>query len=112
MVDIHDYDIQCIENEILMKYNDFRNDYSECSCLLSLRKDIINKRVLAHQEDILSDIQCASLVTITLNFILCRGMTDRICGMQSVIAGGIVCMKKELHYQRSHFPEVMCLLNI
>ena len=56
MVDIHDYDIQCIENEILMKYNDFRNDYSECSCLLSLRKDIINKRVLAHQEEIVPDI--------------------------------------------------------
>ena len=56
MVDIHDYDIALIEEEILMKYGDIRNDYSECDCLLSLRKDMINKRVLAHQEDILPDI--------------------------------------------------------
>ena len=57
MVDIHDYDIQCIENEILMMYNDFGHyDYSKCDCLLSIRKDIINERVLAHQEEILPDI--------------------------------------------------------
>lgn len=57
MVDIHDYDIQCIEKEILMRYNDFGHyDYSKCDCLLSLRKDIINERVLAHQEEILPDI--------------------------------------------------------
>ncbi len=34
MVDIHDYDIQCIEQEILWKYEDTRNDYSDCDCLL------------------------------------------------------------------------------
>lgn len=57
MVDIYDYDIQCIEKEILMRYNDFGHyDYSKCDCLLSLRKDIINERVLAHQEEILPDI--------------------------------------------------------
>ena len=56
MVDIHDYDIQCVEKEILMKYNDNRYDYSDYDCLLSLRKDMINKRVLAHQEEILPDI--------------------------------------------------------
>ena len=56
MEDIHDYDIQCIEQEILWKYNDTRYDYLKCDCLLSLRKDMINKRVLAHQEDILPDI--------------------------------------------------------
>ena len=56
MVDIHDYEIQCIEQEILWKYEDTRNDYSDCDCLLSLRKDMINKRVLAHQEEILPDI--------------------------------------------------------
>ena len=56
MVDIHDYDIQCIEQEILWKYEDTRHDYSDCDCLLSLRKDMINKRVLAHQEEILPDI--------------------------------------------------------
>lgn len=30
--------------------------YSECDCLLSLRKDMINKRVLVHQKEILPDI--------------------------------------------------------
>ena len=34
MVDIHDYDIQCIEQEILWKYEDTRHDYSDCDCLL------------------------------------------------------------------------------
>lgn len=56
MVDIHDYDIQCIEQEILWKYEDIRFDYSDYDCLLSLRKDMINRRVLAHQEEILPDI--------------------------------------------------------
>lgn len=56
MVDIHDYDIQSVEQEILWKYEDARNNYSDCDCLLSLRKDMINKRVLAYQEDILPDI--------------------------------------------------------
>ncbi len=56
MVDLHDYGIELIEKEILWKYNDNRHDYSDCDCLLSLRKDMINKRVLAHQEEILPDI--------------------------------------------------------
>lgn len=56
MVDIHDYDIQCVEKEILWKYEDTRYDYPDFDCLLSLRQDMINKRVLAHQEEILQDI--------------------------------------------------------
>ena len=56
MVDLHDYDIQCIEHEILWKYDKSPCDYSECDCLLSLRKDMINKRVLVHQKEILPDI--------------------------------------------------------
>ena len=56
MVDIHDYDIQCIEQEILWKYDKSPCDYPDCDCLLSLRRDMINKRVLAHQEEILPDI--------------------------------------------------------
>ena len=44
MVDLHDYDIELIEREILRKYNDNRHDYSDCDCLLSLRKSMINKR--------------------------------------------------------------------
>ena len=55
-MDILDYDIQLIEDEILMKFNDYRNDYTEFGCLLEMRKRMINKRALAHQEYILSDI--------------------------------------------------------
>ena len=55
MVDIHDYDIQLIEKEILMKYN-YERDYTQFDCLLEIRKQMINKRVLAHQEEILPDI--------------------------------------------------------
>ena len=51
MVDLHDYDIQCIEHEILWKYDKSPCDYSECDCLLSLRKDMINKRALVHQKE-------------------------------------------------------------
>lgn len=56
MIDIHDYDIQCIEHEILWKYDKSPCDYPDCECLLSLRKDMINKRVLVNQEEILPDI--------------------------------------------------------
>ena len=56
MVDMRDYDINCIESKILMKYDNAPFDYSNCDCLLSLRKEMINKRVLAHQEDFLPDI--------------------------------------------------------
>ena len=56
MIDIHDYDIQCIEHEILWKYDKSPCDYPDCDCLLSLRKDMINERVLAHQKEILPDI--------------------------------------------------------
>jgi len=41
MVDLHDYDMERIEREILWKYNDNRQDYSDCDCLLSLRKDMV-----------------------------------------------------------------------
>ena len=56
MVDIHDYDIRRIEREVIDTYNAPHFDYPECTNLLSLRKDIINNRVLAHQKDILPDI--------------------------------------------------------
>ena len=56
MVDIHDYDIQLIENAILSEYKDFQHDYTKFGCLLEIRKSMINKRVLAHQEEILPDI--------------------------------------------------------
>lgn len=56
MIDILDYDIQLVEDEILMKFNDYRHDYTEFGCLLEMRRRMINKRVLAHQEEILPDI--------------------------------------------------------
>lgn len=49
MMDILDYDIQLIEDEILMKFNDYRNDYTEFGCLLEMRRRMINKRALAHR---------------------------------------------------------------
>ena len=52
----YDYDIALVEEEILMKYGDTRNDYSDCDCLLSLRRDMINKRQLANQKELLPDI--------------------------------------------------------
>ena len=56
MIDINDYDIQCIEHEILWKYDKSPCDYPDCDCLLSLRKDMINNRILVNQEEILPDI--------------------------------------------------------
>lgn len=50
MVDIHDYDIECIEDEIVWRYNHPNNDYLNFDCLLSMRKRMINKRVPSHQE--------------------------------------------------------------
>ena len=57
MVDIYDYDICCVEQEIFNKfYYTTKCDYTDYDCLLSLRKDMINERALAHQEEILPDI--------------------------------------------------------
>lgn len=56
MMEIHDPDIALIEEHILMAYDDPRASlYTHCGALLELRKDIINRKVLAHQEDILPD---------------------------------------------------------
>ena len=56
MIELQDYDIRLIEREILLKFEHAPWDYSDCDCLLSLRKTMINERVLAHQEEILPDI--------------------------------------------------------
>ena len=56
LINIHDSDIQLVENLILKKYNDNRCDYTKFSCLLELRKKMINRRVLAYQKNILQDI--------------------------------------------------------
>ena len=55
MVDIHDFDIRRIEREIIDTYNAPHLDYTQCNHLLSMRMDLINERVLAHQEEILPD---------------------------------------------------------
>ena len=61
MVDIHDYDIALIEKKILWIYNRKACDYPQNDCLLSLRKAMINQRVLAHQEEILPDIMLLTM---------------------------------------------------
>ena len=40
----------------MWKYDKTPCDYADYDCLLSLRKDMINKRVLAYQDEILQDI--------------------------------------------------------
>ena len=55
-MDINNYDIQAIEREIILNYEDSTGDYTNLKYLLSLRKELINRRVLAHQEEILPDI--------------------------------------------------------
>ena len=56
MIELQDYNIQLIEREILLHYELTPCDYADCDCLLSLRKTIINERVLAHQDEILPSI--------------------------------------------------------
>lgn len=51
-----DYSVKVIEREIICRYNDYRCYRSNDDVLLSLRKDIINKRVLANQKEIMPDI--------------------------------------------------------
>ena len=51
-----DNNVDVIEREIILKYNDYRSYNSDNDVLLSLRKDIINKQVLANQKELLPDI--------------------------------------------------------
>ena len=53
---IMDNNVDAIEREIILKYNDYRSYNSDNDVLLSLRKDIINKQVLANQKELLPDI--------------------------------------------------------
>ena len=48
--------VEAIEREIIQKYNDYRSYDSNGDVLLSLRKDIINKNMLAIQRELLPDI--------------------------------------------------------
>jgi hypothetical protein len=51
-----DYSIKMIEREIIQGYNNTRCYDLENGALLSLRKNIINKEMLAHQKALLPDI--------------------------------------------------------
>jgi hypothetical protein len=51
-----DNNVNAIEREIILKYNDYHCYDSDNDVLLSLRKDIINKKVLANQKELLPDI--------------------------------------------------------
>ena len=51
-----DYSVKEIEREIIQGYNNTRCYDSDYGVLLSLRKNIINKEMLAHQKELLPDI--------------------------------------------------------
>lgn len=53
---LNDCGVEAIEREIIQKYNDYRSYDSNGDVLLSLRKDIINKKMLAIQKELLPDI--------------------------------------------------------
>lgn len=53
---LYDYSIEAIESEIIYRYKSARYYESNDDYLLSLRRDIINKKVLAHQKEFLPDI--------------------------------------------------------
>ena len=51
-----DNNVDAIEREIILKYNDYRCYNSDNDVLLSLRKSIINKHILTNQKELLPDI--------------------------------------------------------
>ena len=53
---LYDYSIEAIEREIIQRYNNTHRYTSDDGSLLSLRKKIINKEMLSHQEEHLPDI--------------------------------------------------------
>ena len=53
---LNDCGVEAIEREIIQKYNDYHRYDSNDDVLLSLRKDIINKKMLAIQKELLPDI--------------------------------------------------------
>jgi hypothetical protein len=53
---LNDCGVEAIEREIIQKYNDYHRHESNDDVLLSLRKDIINKKMLAIQKELLPDI--------------------------------------------------------
>ena len=64
-----DYSVKEIERAIIQEYNNTRCYDSDYGVLLSLRKNIINKEMLAHQKELLPDI-------ISFNDALCEALHD------------------------------------
>ena len=64
-----DYSVKEIERAIIQEYNNTRCYDSDYGVLLSLRKNIINKEMLAHQKELLPDI-------IAFNDALCEALHD------------------------------------
>lgn len=56
MIDLQDPDIIFIENDILLKYRQTLIDHKNCDALMAVRKRIIDKIALEHQDEILQDI--------------------------------------------------------
>ncbi len=53
---LNNHCVERLEKEIVQRYSDMSSCQSDCDFLLSLRKDIINKQMLAHQEKFLPDL--------------------------------------------------------
>ena len=56
MIHYNDYVIELLEQDILRAYNDGKVDYTEHQNLLKLRKELLNRQALAHQQELLPDI--------------------------------------------------------
>ncbi|MBO7588725.1 MAG: hypothetical protein J6T18_04795 [Bacteroidaceae bacterium] len=102
---IHDHDIQALEKEIIRSHKDSLHDYSRCAYLLSLRKELINQRVLEHQEDILREM---AYFDDTMNDAL-RELSDRAYRIWSMIKdnrlfGGSLCITARC-YLEDRYPE-------
>ncbi|MBP5315285.1 MAG: hypothetical protein J6Y87_05410 [Muribaculaceae bacterium] len=76
MIDLRDYDIVVVEEQILRMYNDFPFRKPACPELLKCRKRIINNKVLAHLEEILPDlIEFNDAMTAALRELYVRAKT-------------------------------------
>ena len=65
-----DYSVKMIEDEIVHAYkNTYHYDFGD-EVLLNLRRDIINKELLAHQADLLPEI-IASMMPCVRLFMTC-----------------------------------------
>ena len=71
MIHYNDYVIELLEQVILRAYNDGKVDYTEHQNLLKLRKELLNRQALAHQQELLPDI----IAFTARNFSMISGLT-------------------------------------